>query len=76
MLEGLKEIILEQLDVDSNEITLDANIVEDLGADSLDIIEIATSLEEKYGITIEKEEMKNIVKVGDLINLIENRRTK
>ncbi|CAM3384617.1 acyl carrier protein [Pseudostreptobacillus hongkongensis] len=76
MLEGLKEIILEQLDVDSNEITLDANIVEDLGADSLDIIEIATALEEKYGITIEKEEMKNIVKVGDLINLIENRRTK
>ena len=76
MLEGLKEIILEQLDVDSNEITLDANIVEDLGADSLDIIEIATALEEKYGITIEKEEMKNIVKVGDLINLLENRRTK
>lgn len=76
MLEGLKEIILEQLDVDSNEITLDANIVENLGADSLDIIEIATALEEKYGITIEKEEMKNIVKVGDLINLIENRRTK
>ena len=76
MLEGLKEIILEQLDVDSNEITLDANIVEDLGADSLDIIEIATSLEEKYGITIEKEEMKNIVKVGYLINLIENRRKK
>ena len=76
MLEGLKEIILEQLDVDSNEITLDANIVENLGADSLDIIEIATALEEKDGITIEKEEMKNIVKVGDLINLIENRRTK
>ena len=76
MLEGLKEIILEQLDVDSNEITLDANIVENLGADSLDIIEIATALEEKYGITIEKEEMKNIVKVGDLVNLIENRRTK
>ena len=38
MLEGLKEIILEQLDVDSNEITLDSNIVENLGADSLDII--------------------------------------
>ena len=76
MLEGLKEIILEQLDVDSNEITLDANIVENLGADSLDIIEIATALEEQYGITIEKEEMKNFVKVGDLINLIENRRTK
>lgn len=76
MLEELKDIILEQLDVNKDEITLTSNISEDLGADSLDLIELASILEDRYGIVIEKEEMKKMVKVEDLIKLIENRRTK
>ena len=62
MLEEIKELIIEQLDVESGEITL--------GADSLDLMELASSFEEKYEVTIDKEELKKIVKVGDIVELI------
>ena len=70
MLEEIKELIIEQLDVESGEITLESKFVEDLGADSLDLMELASSLEEEYGVSIDKEELKKIVKVGDIVELI------
>ena len=70
MLEEIKELIIEQLDVESGEITLESKFVEDLGADSLDLMERASSVEEKYEVTIDKEELKKIVKVGDIVELI------
>ena len=54
MLEEIKELIIEQLDVESGEITLESKFVEDLGADSLDLMELASSFEEKYEVTIDK----------------------
>ena len=56
MIEEIRELILEQLDVEREEITLDSRFVEDLGADSLDLMELASSLEEEYGVSIDKEE--------------------
>lgn len=70
MLEEVKELIIEQLDVEREEITLESKFVEDLGADSLDLMELASSFEEKYEVTIDKEELKKIVKVGDIVELI------
>ena len=70
MLEEIKELIIEQLDVEREEITLDSKFVEDLGADSLDLMELASTLEGKYEVTIDKEELKKIVKVGDIVELI------
>ena len=64
MLEEIKELIIEQLDVEREEITLDSKFVEDLGADSLDLMELASTLEEKYEVSIDKEELKKITKVG------------
>ncbi len=70
MLEEIKELIIEQLDVEREKITLESKFVEDLGADSLDLMELASNFEEKYEVTIDKEELKNIVKVGDIVELI------
>lgn len=70
MLEEIKELIIEQLDVEREEITLDSKFVEDLGADSLDLMELASTLEEKYEVSIDKEELKKITKVGDVLELI------
>ena len=66
----LEELIIEQLDVEREEITLDSKFVEDLGADSLDLMELASTLEEKYEVSIDKEELKKITKVGDVLELI------
>ena len=70
MLEEIKELIIEQLDVEREKITLDSKFVEDLGADSLDLMELASTLEEKYEVSIDKEELKKITKVGDVLELI------
>jgi acyl carrier protein len=74
MIEEIRKLILEQLDVEREEITLDSRFVEDLGADSLDLMELASSLEEEYGVSIDKEELKKIVKVGDVVELITDKK--
>ena len=74
MIEEIRELILEQLDVEREKITLDSRFVEDLGGDSLDLMELASSLEEEYGVSIDKEELKKIVKVGDVVELITDKK--
>lgn len=67
----VKEILVEQLGVEDGKITLDSKIVEDLGADSLDLAELIMELEEAYKIEISDEEAKGLRKVGDIIKYIE-----
>ncbi len=67
----VKKIIVEKLSVDSNEVTLDASF-EDLGADSLDIVEIVMALEEEFDIEISDEEAENAKSVGDVVNYLVN----
>ncbi|MDC4459574.1 acyl carrier protein [Streptobacillus notomytis] len=76
MFEEVKEIILDQLDIESEDITLESKIVEDFGADSLDLIELSSTIGEKYGFEITKEEIKDIKTVNDLIKIIEEKRVK
>ena len=70
--EKLKKIIAEVLNVDEEEITMDTTFVDDLGADSLDILQIIMGLEEEFDIEIANEEAENIVTVADAVEQIKN----
>jgi len=70
----VKEIICEQLGVSEDEVTPDASFIEDLGADSLDIVELVMALEEEYETEISDEDAEKIKTVQDVINYIEARR--
>lgn len=69
--ERVKSIIVEQLGVDADEVTLDASFTDDLGADSLDIVELVMAFEEEFGIEIPDEEAEKIGKVRQAIEYIE-----
>ena len=70
--EKLKNIIVEVLSVDENDITMDTTFVDDLGADSLDVFQIIMGLEEEFDIEIPNEEAEKIVTVGDAVEQIKN----
>ena len=67
----LKKIIVEQLGVDEEEVTTTASFVEDLNADSLDLVELIMSLEEEFGMEISDEDAEKIQKVSDAVEYIE-----
>jgi acyl carrier protein len=70
--EKLQEIIAEVLNVDADEITMDTTFVDDLGADSLDVFQIITSIEDEFDIEIANEDAEKIVSVGDAVEQIKN----
>ena len=67
----VKSIIVDQLDVDEDKVTESASITEDLGADSLDVVDLVMSFEEEFGIEIPDEQVEKIKTVGDIVNFIE-----
>lgn len=69
----ITEIIVEQLGVKSEEVTPEASFVDDLGADSLDTVELVMALEEEFGIEIPDEDAEKIQTVGDAIRYIEEK---
>ncbi len=73
--ERVKEIIVDQLGVDESEVTPEAKFIDDLGADSLDIVELVMALEEEYDIEISDEEAEKIQTVGDAIEFIKSRQS-
>ena len=68
--EKIKEIVVEQLGVDEEEVTEKASFVDDLGADSLDIVELIMALEEEFDMEIPDEDAEKISTVGDAIKYI------
>ena len=72
----VKSIIVEQLGVDEEEVTPDASFVDDLGADSLDTVELVMAFEEEFGIEIPDEEAEKLQSVGDVIKYIEESQQK
>ncbi len=69
--ERVREIIIEQLGVNAEQVVPEAKFVEDLGADSLDTVELVMALEEEFGAEIPDEEAEKLVTVGDAITYIE-----
>ena len=69
--EKLKSLIAEQLSVDEDEVTTEANIQDDLGADSLDVVDLITTIEDEFDISIPDEAVEEIKTVGDIVNYIE-----
>ena len=66
----VKEIIAEQMSISEDEITLESSFIDDLGADSLDLFQIISELEEEYDMEFPTEETENIKTVGDAVNFI------
>lgn len=69
----VKQVIVDQLGVDESAVTMDASFVEDLGADSLDIVELIMGLETEFDIEIPDEEAEKISTVGDAVNYLKER---
>ncbi|NPA55121.1 MAG: acyl carrier protein [Epsilonproteobacteria bacterium] len=69
--DDVKEVIVEQLNVNPDEVKLESNFVEDLGADSLDVVELVMALEEKFEIEIPDSEAEKIQTVKDVVEYIE-----
>ncbi|MEE9550006.1 MAG: acyl carrier protein [Candidatus Binatia bacterium] len=70
----VKEIVCEQLGVSEDEVTPEASFLEDLGADSLDIVELVMALEEEYELEISDEDAEKIKTVQDIVSYIEGRK--
>lgn len=67
----VKSIIAEGLSVDEEEITLESNLIEDLGADSLDVVELVMAFEEEFNVEISDEEANSLHTVQDIVNYLE-----
>ncbi len=74
--EKVKEIIVKELNVDSAKVTPEANLKDDLGADSIDAVEVIMSLEDEFNISISDDAAQNIKTVGDLVSYIEAEQAK
>ncbi len=69
--EKVRQIICDQLDLEEDVVTMEASILDDLGADSLDVVDLVMSLEEEFDIEIPDEQVENIKLVGDIVKYIE-----
>ena len=69
--EKVKDIIVEQLGVNPEQVTPSASFIEDLGADSLDTVELIMALEEEFGIEVPDEQAEKLLTVGDVVKYIE-----
>lgn len=72
VLEKLKEIIADQFGIDTDVITENTDVISDLGADSLDVVEMMMALEEEFAVTIEDEKIAELKTVGDVVNCVES----
>jgi acyl carrier protein len=73
--ERVKKIVVEHLNVDADKVTESASFIEDLGADSLDTVELVMAFEEEFGIEIPDDAAESIVTVGDAVKFIEKAKT-
>jgi acyl carrier protein len=72
----VKDIIVEQLSVNPEQVTTEAKFIEDLGADSLDVVELVMAFEEEFGVEVPDEEAEKLLTVGDVVKYIEDKLSK
>ena len=70
--EKVRDIVVEQLGVEEDEVTMESSFIDDLGADSLDIVELIMALEEEFDIEVPDEEAEKITTVGDVVEYIKS----
>ncbi len=75
MFDKIKEIVADKLSVDENEITLESSFIEDLNADSLDIVELIMALEDELDMEIPDEDVENFKTVGDVVNYVQSHKS-
>ena len=71
--ENITEILAEQLDADREAMTMETKIADDLGADSLDLVDLLMSVEDEFGIEIPDEDVENIQTIGDIVEYINSK---
>lgn len=71
--EKVAEILAEQLDVNADEITLATELVDDLGADSLDLVDLVMTLEDEFDLEISDDDIESVRTVGDIVKYLEDR---
>ena len=71
MFEKVRAMLAKQLNLPAEKITLESDIIKDLGADSLDVVELLISLEDDYGISIPEDDIVNVKTVKDIVDMIE-----
>lgn len=71
VLEKVKAILAEQFDVEEDKVTADTDLQEDLGADSLDVVDLLMSIEDEFSVEVPDDEIENIKTVGSLVSYIE-----
>lgn len=71
MFEKVRDIIVDTLSCDADKVTMEASLADDLGADSLDAVELNMALEDSLGVAISDEELANMKTVGDIVNYLE-----
>ena len=69
--EKVREILCDQLDLEQDEVTMTSNIVENLGADSLDMVDLVMSIEDEFELEVDDEDVEGIKTVGDIVRYIE-----
>ena len=70
--EKVREILCDQLDIDPDEVTLDTDIIDDLGADSLDVVEMLMAMEEAFGFAIPDGDIEDLITVSDVVAYVES----
>jgi acyl carrier protein len=73
MFEKLRELIVDQLNVEESAVTMEAKFKDDLGADSLDLFELVMAIEEEFGVEIPSSDLESIVSVEDVVAYLENK---
>jgi len=68
--EKIKELLCDNLGIDENDVTMDANLVDDLNIDSLDVVELIMAIEEEFGIEIPEEDVEKVTTVGSMVDYV------
>ena len=69
--EKIREILCDQLDLNEDDVTMSSNLLDDLGADSLDMVDLVMTNEDEFELDVEDEDVENIKTVGDIVHYIE-----
>ncbi|ELV9945751.1 acyl carrier protein [Campylobacter jejuni] len=70
--DDVKAVVVEQLSIDADAVKMESKIIEDLGADSLDVVELVMALEEKFEVEIPDSDAEKLIKIEDVVNYIDN----